>query len=309
MDFSTKGSPSYDDTESRRIIDTGGNGDCSKIPSSRRVRHPLSNHPFAGATGISITGTQTNIALPNLDVTIDAGANVEKVLERNLIVSHFDGDHIEGIGRAICNAINTKQNLDIVMPSMDNRPAFRDAVNTFAKQDTTGMVTIHEVKGGDVVDLQNDTRVEAFKVAHSPESVGYIVWKKNWMGKWDQKLTYTGDLDPSGIEIAEPRIKNSESLIMEASMSGSFLPIFQPIANLFTKHASSNDVKRIAKKSGNIKDIGIIHVMSGIPCWDIKNDLKAKLSGLGKHVYLFESCSTGLLDDPGSRMAGWKSVV
>jgi ribonuclease BN (tRNA processing enzyme) len=309
MDFGTKGSPSYDDAESRRIVDSGEGGDCSKIAPARRVRRPLSNHPFAGATGISITGTQTNIALPNLDITIDAGANVEKVLERNLLVSHFDADHIEGIGRAICNAINTKQPLDIVMPSMDNRPAFREAIDTFAKQDKDDLVSIHEVKGGDSVDLQKDTRVEAFKVSHSPESVGYLVWKKNRVGKWDQKLTYTGDLAPSGIEIAEPRIKNSEALVMEASMSGSFLPLFQPIANLFTKHASSSDVQRIAKKSREIKDIGIIHVMPGILCWDIKNDLKAKLSGLGKHVYLFESCSKELLDDPGSRMAGFERVI
>ena len=311
MDYvhGAKGSPSYDVAETRRIIEAGEGGDCSKIPPTRRVPRPISLHPFSGATGISVTGTQTNIALPNLDITIDAGANVEKVLERNLIISHFDSDHIEGIGRAICNAINIDQKLDIVMPSMEGRPKFREAIKKFMDQDTKGFVNIHEITDGNVVPLEKDTRVEAFKVPHSPESLGYIIWKKNFLGKWEQKLTYTGDLDAAHIEQAHPKILESESLIMEASMPGSVLPAFEPLVNLFTKHSSSTDVQRIARKSREIKNVGIVHVPSVIPCWDIKNDLQSKFAGLNKHVYLFESCSTGFLDTPESRMAGFVKVL
>ena len=310
MDYvhGAKGSPSYDVAGSQRIIKTGEGGVCSKVPQARRVQRPVSGHPFAGATGISITGVQTNIALPNLDITIDAGANVEKVMERNLLVSHFDGDHVEGIGRAVCNAVNTDQELDIVLPSMDSRPKFREAIKTFTDQDKDGLVALHEVKDGDSIQLEKDTRVEAFKVPHSPESIGYIVWKRNWHGKWDQKLTYTGDLDPSSIELTHPKILESESLIMEASMPGSILPAFESLVNLFTKHSSSADVQRIARKSREIKNVGIMHVPSLIPCWDIKNDLKSRFSGTKKHVYLFESCSTGFFDDPELRMAGFARV-
>ena len=120
MDYAKKASKPYKEEQARKVLERGFNGECSKLPVFMKVPRPVGDHVFDGVVGISVVGKQTNIAIPNLELTIDAGANAEKVLERYMVISHFDGDHVEGIGRAICNAINRKSKL-VLFSGISNR--------------------------------------------------------------------------------------------------------------------------------------------------------------------------------------------
>lgn len=306
MDYNKKASASYKETESRKILDLAFGGDCSKLPVSLKVPRPEGTNIFDGAVGISIAGRQTNVAIPRLDVTLDAGENVDKVLERNLLISHFDGDHIDGIGRAICNAVNRKSKLDIIMPSTSDHPQIRDAIKVVKKKDHFNLVKIHEAKPGDIIKLNGNKKVEAFKVYHAPESLGYAVSVKD-DGEWDQEMTYTGDIDPSKMSMNIPQILNSKTVIIDGSLTGALLSFLEPFISTFTNHSSTNDIVNIAKNDNSkIHNLGIIHLPM-IGCNSIKDDLEEAFAGENENVYYLQSCRKGI-DDPMNRMTSFKKI-
>ncbi len=255
-----------------------------------------------------MAGFQTNIAIPNANVTLDAGKNVEKVLERDLVISHYDGDHVEGIGRAICNAINTNTKLDIFLPSWKEHDLLKKSIKKFKKKDLRKVVKIHQMNDGEKVDLKKRNRkIEAFKVVHAPESLGYVIWDKD-NGEWKQKLTYTGDINPSAMNMDIPQILDSETLVIDGSYTGAFLPFLEPLLDVFTNHASTDEIKQIAGKENKIKNIGVMHLPPATPCINIEDDLGTKFAGEDENVYYLQTCSVGT-ENPINKMASFKKVV
>jgi ribonuclease BN (tRNA processing enzyme) len=306
MEYWKKKSAPYKKEQALKVLVTGMNANCNLIPITPKVSRGNRKHVLDGATGISIAGLQTNIAVPSLDITLDAGRNVEKVLERNLIVSHFDGDHVEGIGRAICNAINRGSRLDVFIPSLDNHHDMKLAIGKFMKKDRKNLVKIHEMKRGDIKEI-NDTRIEAFNVHHAPESTGFSVWKRD-KGKWMRKLTYTGDINPSAMTIDEKHpMKDTEALIIDGTYSGLLLPLLEPVLDAFTDHGSTTEIKQIASEKNSLKDIGIIHLPL-LSCAEIINDITRKLGNEDERIHYLPSCFKIPAENTGNKMAMFKTI-
>lgn len=308
MDYSIKASKAYKETEARKVLDNAFNGDCSKIPIALKVPRSTRDDVIGGAVGISIAGKQTSIAIPALDITLDAGMHADKVLERNLLISHFDGDHVEGLGRAICNAINRKSKLDIIIPSMKDHPELRSALKKFKKKDKAGLVNVREMKDGGIEKLDPGKQVEAFKVVHAPESLGYVVSVKE-NGTWKQKLTYTGDIDPGKMNMNVPQIIDSETVIIDGSLTGALLSFLEPFISTFTNHASTTDIMNIARNEGSkIKNLGIVHLPM-IGCNSIVEDLESSFHGENEQVFYLQSCRKDMTDDPMNRMTSFKKII
>jgi phosphoribosyl 1,2-cyclic phosphodiesterase len=307
MDYMKKASPEYKKLIADRVLDTGFKGDCSRLRPVPRVARGNGDDVFSGATGISIAGEETNIAIPSLGLTIDCGKRCDQFLERDLVISHFDDDHVEGVGKAMCKAINTGEKLDIMMPSMEQHPDLKETISIFKKQDINGMVTIHEMKNGTKVD-RDDKIIEAFDVFHAPESRGFVVWKKHSNGKPVQELTYTGDINPSRMDMTIPQITGSKTLVIDGSYSGSFLPALEPLLDIFTNHASTREIQKIFDAKNDIKNIGIVHLPRAL-CFDIENDILANFSGSGKNVYFLDNCTGSRTIDPAGDAATFKKIV
>lgn len=309
MDYAKKASPLYKKKQAFKVLYHGKYGDCSKIPSRKKVTKKRGKHVFDGAGGISVAGIQTNMAIPNLGITLDAGTNVDRVLERDLIVSHFDGDHVEGIGKAICNAVNDKKPLDIFLPAMDEHEDMKKAIDTFVQNDEKGMVKLHEMKPGDKIKLKGRKKmIEAFKVHHAPESTGFVVWEKNRGGKWKRKLTYTGDIDPSKMDVNIPQIMETENLVIDGTYSGIVLPKMEFFLDLFTNHGSTKEIKEIAMKKNGIRNIAVVHLSPGLRCGGVERDLKRKFDYEDEGVYYLRSCMDGSGVDPVFRMERFKKI-
>lgn len=306
MDYKEKGTDWYKEEQARQTLEVSRNGDCTKIPSSLPPKYK-GKDIFDGATGISVAGTQTNIALPALGVTLDAGRNVDKVLERNLLISHYDADHVEGVGRAICNAINRKSVLDIFLPSMDEHPQMKSAITKFMRNDTDHLVTLHEMVDGETASAGNAS-VTAFKVVHSPESLGYVYSMRGKDGK-RREIAYTGDVDMGRMKIGPDHpLRNVETIIIDGTYSGIFSMI-TPIMDIFTNHTSTGEIEAFSKGDKKLKNLGIMHLPPFSACFDLKNDIKTRMGSGKKNVYLLDSCSRDLFDSPLDRMSSFKKVL
>ncbi len=297
----------YKENQARKILEIGEFGDCSKIPISTKIPRPTKKGDLDGATGISISGIQTNIAIPNLNVTLDAGRNADLILEDNLFISHFDGDHIEGLGRAICNSINRKSKLDVFLPPLNNHKPIKNAIDVFKKKDKNDLIKIHEIIPNKNVKIEDkNIMVEAFKVPHTEESIGLSLWKKV-NGKWKRRLTYSGDFNPSEMNVNIPQFMNTDTLIVESSLTGFLLPLLDTLVDQISVHASSDEIESIAKKARNVKRIGIMHIPP-LSCMEIETDLKNKLSDENEDIYYLRSCNAGLFDNPMMRMGKFKRI-
>ena len=306
MDYNMKSSNAHKEKESRKILEFGMDGNCSKIPIAMKIARPRSAGIFDGAVGISVAGRQTNIAIPNLDVTLDAGINAEKVLERNLVISHFDADHVEGIGRAMCNAVNRKSKLDIFLPSMKDHPQIKESIKKFKKSDKLHLIKMHEMVENETESMQKDRRITTFKVHHAPESLGYVISVKEKDG-WKQKLTYTGDVDPGKMNMNIPEILESETVVIDGSLTGSLLSFLEPIISSFTNHASTGDITNLLKnENGKIKNVGIIHLPM-IGCNSIKEDFENSFDKENEDIFFLQSCRKGF-DDPLNRMTSFAKI-
>jgi ribonuclease BN (tRNA processing enzyme) len=273
------------------------------------------------ASGISIAGSQTSISIPKLDVTLDAGKNVPRFLERNLLVSHYDPDHSEGIGLAMCSAMQGGKKLDIVLPSMKNNPSMKKAIDTFADQDKNKLIKVHEascgpnifqinkasnIRCGGKIKMRDGTLIEPFKTPHSPGSLGYVIWKKHG-GKWKQELTFTGDTNLSSMNLNARQLMRSEVLVAEATFSGAFLSFMEPLLNMFTSHSSMNGIRKITIKESKIKDIGLIHLPPAAICSDIENDIKFNIRREDIKIHYLPSCTEKFGDDQ-SRPVTFKAL-
>lgn len=305
MDYEQKGTDIYKEHQSDRVLFAGEFGDCSKIPVSWPVKRAKGVGIFDGARGISVVGLQTNIALPNMDVTIDAGSNADKVLERNLVISHYDADHVEGVGRAICNAINRKSKLDIFLPNLKDHAKMKVSLSAFLGNDKEGFVKVHEMDPGAKAS-SSTLKVESFKTNHSPESMGFILSQRDGDG-WKEKLVYTGDIDLSKEQIGKDHpINKAESLIIDGSYSG-IVSIFNDFLDLFTSHTSTGEIDDAIKKNGNLKNIGIVHVPL-VACYDIESDISSRFGDKKVNVFLLKSCINALFDSPLDRFSTFERI-
>lgn len=284
------------------------NDDCRTYEYNRKkVTVPMSSAPLNPVTdfiGVSTGGLTTSIAIPKLNLTLDAGPSIAdlKITDR-IFISHTDSDHFTGLDAVMCESIKREKPFEVFI-SENARSSVESLQKKLGRKNEGIKVHFHFVKPHEVRELDSDTRYDFFNVLHSPTSIGLGVQKREG-GKWQRVLTYLGDVSLK--EMFEKRligqIPISDTMVMEASIMAPMQALvpFMEIAR--ARHTSISDVKRFLvysqKKrdaaSNGIKDVVLIHTLGlppfVLPCSTIGDNIVNYFGNGEQQMSFLTTCS------------------
>ncbi len=248
--------------------------------------------------GYSVSGEETVVAVPQLDVCFDIGKAPDQTIPiNNVLLTHGHMDHAAGIAYYASHRLFAGQSPGtIITPENTVRP-IRDIMDAWSKLDGNQIkVKILSAKAGDEFEVKPNIFARAFPTRHCRGSIGYTIIEKRRKLKPEylnlnskqivelkkQKVqidyqieiplvTYFGDtsyVDYSALDY----IRKSKVLITECTF---FLEEHKGRANA-GKHMHIEEFAELASKSEN-EYIVITHLTKRVRLKEIKQLFSKKI--------------------------------
>ena len=209
--------------------------------------------------GNSICGDDTALLTEKGRIGLDAGASSGSLpLPDHLFISHHHDDHIIGLRTLACRSAEEEKKVDVYL-GRDLPEVTLNWIRLMEEKNPNIGTQFHFVDEDDVVDIDGNTKLEFFRTNHSQGSLGVSIMKKKRNGKFENYITYTGDINLRDPEMRkEPHLHSAKNLIVESSYLGNELskPLYESWG-----HSSFQDVKQLLdEREKKPKSLTTVHL-------------------------------------------------
>ncbi len=155
--------------------------------------------------GYSVSGEETVVAMPQLDVCFDIGKAPDQVIPINhILLSHGHMDHAAGIAYYLSHRLFAGQSEGTVLAPEGNIGPMRDILNAWGRLDGNAIkAKLVGVKPGEEYDIKPNLFARVFPTNHCRGSVGYCVLER----RKKLKEEYHGLSGPQIVELKKQGIE------------------------------------------------------------------------------------------------------